>query len=185
MLLGPGDDVVGAGLDRRLEHRLVVGGLAVEDDEPDPVEHEGNRAGLRQRAARLGEIGAHLARGAIAVVGQRFDDHRDAAGRVALVAHLVVVLAFASRRLLDRPLDVVLGHVLRPRRDDGGAKARVHRRIGKAQFRRDRDFARELGEELGADRVLLALLVHDVLELAMTGHTSPRWTLSIARDAPG
>ena len=60
---GPGDDVVGAGFDRRLEHRLVLGGLAVEDDEPDPVEHEGNRAEFRQRAARLGEIGAHLARG--------------------------------------------------------------------------------------------------------------------------
>jgi hypothetical protein len=30
--------------------------------------------------------------------------------------------------------------------------------------------SRELGEELGADRVLLALLVHDVLELTMAGH---------------
>ena len=90
---GARDDVVGAGLDRRLEHRLVVGDLAVEDDEPDPVEHERDRARLGQRAAGLGERGAHLARGAVAVVGQRFDDHRHAARRVALVAHLVVILA--------------------------------------------------------------------------------------------
>src|SRR5208282_3905230 len=101
------------------------------------------------------------------------------ARRVALVAHFVVVLAVSPCRLFDRPLDVVLGHILGPRGDDRGPQAGVHRRIGQAQLGRDSDFARELGEELGADRVLLALLVHDVLELTMTGHKSPRTTLEL------
>jgi hypothetical protein len=35
---------------------------------------------------------------------------------------------------------------------------------------RDGDLARELGEQLGAHRILLALAVHDVLELGVTGH---------------
>ena len=50
----------------------------------------------------------------------------------------------------------------------------IHRRIGQAQFGGHGDFSREFGEELGANRVLLALLVHDILELTVTGHTSPR-----------
>ena len=44
-------------------------------------------------------------------------------------------------------------------------------RIGQAQFRGNGDFAGELGKELGADRILLALLVHDVFELAMSRHS--------------
>ena len=55
----------------------------------------------------------------------------------------------------------------------GGAQARVHGRVGQAHFGGHCDFACELREELGADRVLLALLMHDVLELTMAGHTSP------------
>ena len=90
-------DVVRAGFDRRLEHRVLVGDLAVEDDQPDAVEHERDRARLGQRPARLGEIGAHFARGAVAVVGQRLDDHRHPARRVALVAHFVIVLGVRRR----------------------------------------------------------------------------------------
>ena len=138
--------------------------------EADAVEHEGDGAGLGERAASLGEIGAHLARRAVAVVGQRLDDDGDAAGRIALVTHLVVVLGVGARGLLDRALDIVLGHVLGAGGEHGGAQTRVHVRVGQAHLGGDGDFAGELGEELGADRVLLALLVHDVLELTMPGH---------------
>ena len=95
-----------------------------------------------------------------------------AARAVALVADLVVVLGVAARALLDGALDVVLGHVLGPGRQDRGAQARVHVRIGHAHLGRDRDFAGELGEELRPDGVDAALAVHDVLELGMSGHGS-------------
>ena len=134
------------------------------------VEHERDRAGLREVAAVLGEGRAHLAGGAVAVVGQHLDDHRDAARAVALVADLVVVLGVAAQRLLDRALDGVLGHVLGARRDHRRPQPRVHRRVGHAELRRHRDFARELAEQLGPDFVLPPLAVHDVLELGMTGH---------------
>ena len=49
------------------------------------VEHVGHRAGVGQRAAVAGQRDAHLGGRAVAVVGEALDQHRDAAGRVALV----------------------------------------------------------------------------------------------------
>ena len=129
-----------------------------------------DRAGLGQVAAALGEGRAHLAGGAVAVVGQDLDDDRDAARPVALVADLVVDLGVAAGRLLDRALDIVLRHVLRARGEHRGAQARIHGRVGQPQLGRDGDFARELAEQLGLRRVLPPLAVHDVLELRMSGH---------------
>ena len=77
------------------------------------LEHErAPRAAGRgaHRAAGLGEAGAHVRGGAVAIVGQRLDDDGDAAWPVALVADLVIVLRIAARGLLDRPVDVVLRH---------------------------------------------------------------------------
>src|SRR5918998_1390850 len=62
------------------------------------------------------------------------------------------------------------------------APPRVHGGVGQAHLGRDGDFAGELGEELGADRVDPALAVHDVLELGMSGHRGLR--SGRARDAP-
>ena len=129
-----------------------------------------DRAGLGQVAAGLGEIGAHVGSGTVAVVGQRLDDQRHAAGAIALVADLVVVLAVRARCLLDGAVDIVLGHVLDPGGDDGGAQAGIHVRIGQAHLRGHGDFAGKLGKELRALRILLALAVHDVGVLGMTGH---------------
>jgi len=129
------------------------------------IEHERHRAGLGQVAAALGEDRAHLAGGSVAVVGQDLDDDGDAARTVALVANLVVAFRFAAGRLLDGALDRILRHVLGTGRDDGGTQARVHARIGRSHLGRDRDLARQLAEQLGLDRVLPPLAVHDVLEL--------------------
>ena len=64
-----------------------------------------DRAGFAEIAAGFGEIGADVGGGAVAVVGQRLDDDRDAARAIALIADFVVVLALAADRLLDRALD--------------------------------------------------------------------------------
>ena len=94
------------------------------------VEHEGDGAGLGQVAAALGEGRAHFACGAVTIIGQDFDNHRDAAGSVPFVADLLVTVAFAADGFLDRALDIVLGHVLGARRDDRRPQPRIHRRIG-------------------------------------------------------
>ena len=83
---------------------------------PSLSKSERDGAGLAEIAAELGEDRAHLACRAVAVVGERLDDHADAAGAEALVAHLLVVGAAGLQALLDGPLDIVLGHVLGARR---------------------------------------------------------------------
>ena len=165
-----GNHVVGAGLDRRIQHRVVGGFAGVIFDDAGAVEHEGDRAGFAEIAAGLGEEGADVGGGAVAVIRQRLDDHGDAAGTVALVADLVVALAVAAGRLLDGALDIVLRHVLLARRDDGRAQPRIHGRVRGSELGRHRDFPRQLAEQFRLLGILLALAVHDVLELGMAGH---------------
>ena len=120
----------------------------------------------------LREHVAHVGGGAVAVVGQRLDDHRDALGAVALVddrleRSRVRVRAGALR---DRAVDVVLRHRVRPRLLDRVLEREVVRGVAAALLRRDDDRARELREELAALRVGGALLVLDRRPLAMPGH---------------
>ena len=114
-----GDHVVGAGLDRGIQHGVIGGGAALIFDDTGVLEHEGDRAGLAEIAAGLAEERADVGGGAIAVVGQRLDDDSDAAGAITLVTDLVIALRLAAHRLLDGALDIVLGHVLLARRNDG------------------------------------------------------------------
>ena len=157
--------IVGAGLDGGVQHGVGIRDLGLEFHQAHMVEHERDRAGFGEVAAALGEIGADVGGGAVAVVGHRLDDQRDAAGAVALVADLIVIIALAADRLVDGALDIVLGHVLGAGRQNGRAQARVHGRVGHPHLRRHRDFAGELGEHLRANRVHPALAVHDILEL--------------------
>ena len=162
--------VVGACLDRGVEHLVGGAGFGLVDDLADVIEHERDGAGFAERTAGAGEVGAHRARRAVLVVGQRLDDDGDATGAVALVADLVIVLAVGAGRLLDGAVDVILRHVFRARILDGEAQAGVHLGIRQAELRGDGDFARQLGEQLGPLGVGRTLAVHDVLELGMSGH---------------
>ena len=148
-----------------------------------------DRAAGAQVAAVFGKRSAHVGGGAVAVVGQRFHDDRHAAGAIALVAHFLVVLGIALGGLVDRPLDVVLGHRLRLGGVDRGAQARVHVRVGHAHLGGHGDLAGELGELRRALLVLRALAMHDVLEFGMAGHGSTsaagwKWRGPYTRRAP-
>ena len=124
-----------------------------------------------QLAAGLGEDRADLGRRAVAVVGRRLDEDRDAARAVALVHDLLVLdVVAAAGRLLDRPLDVVGGHVDRTRLVDGEPQPVVGVRVAAARARRDGDLARDLGEHGAALRVVDALLALDRRPFGMSGH---------------
>ncbi len=124
--------VVGAGFDRRVEHVVLAGDARVELDDSDAVEQERHRPGLGEMPAAFRERGAHVGGGAVAVVGEHLDDDRHPARPIALVADLLVSVGVAALGFLDRALDVVLGHVLGARGQNGGAQPRVHVRIGDA-----------------------------------------------------
>src|SRR3546814_4463521 len=68
--------VLGASLDRRLQDGIGAAGFQRIEDLADPVEHERDRVGLTEVATVFREGRAHLRGGAIAVVGERVDDHR-------------------------------------------------------------------------------------------------------------
>src|SRR5690606_79604 len=106
-------DIVGAGFDRRFENLFLIAGRSGIFDHALAFEAMGDRAFRPQIAAILGEGGADAGRGAVAIVGQRLDDQGDAAGAVAFVADFLVILAPGRRGLVDRALDIVLGHGLR------------------------------------------------------------------------
>ena len=168
------DHVLGAGVDRRLQHGIGARDVGVEFDHADMIEHEGDCAGFGEVASALGEGRAHLACGTVAIVGQYLDDDGDTGGSISLVADLVIALGIAAGRFLDRTVDIVLRHVLGTRRQHRGAQPRIHRGIGRSHPRGDGDLARQLSEQLGFRRILPPLAVHDVLELRMSSHASLR-----------
>src|SRR5258707_12501791 len=74
----------------------------------------------------LGESGTHVGSGTVAVVGQDLDDDGDATRPIALVADLVIGFAVPALRLLDGPLDTVLGHVFGACRNHRRPQAGIH-----------------------------------------------------------
>src|SRR5262249_58570830 len=135
---------------RDLYHSFSACLGAMELNGAELVELERNGTRLAEIAAELGEDRAHLARRAVAVVGERLDDHADAAGAEALVAHLLVIGAARLLALLDGPLDIVLWHVLGACCLNRGPEPRVHGGVRHAHLRRGGDFAAELGKDLRA-----------------------------------
>ena len=105
---------------------------------------------------------AHVARGAVAVVGQRFDDHRDTGGAVALIGDGFVFLAVVGAGgLFDDALDVVVGDVRRLRLGDHVLEFGVVGRIGSALLDRDGDLTTHLREYLRPRAVGLFLFALD------------------------
>ena len=79
----------------------------------------------------------------------------------------------AAGAALDGAVDVVLGHAVAARLLDGVQERRIGGRVAAALFGGHRDGARELGEQLAAPSVLLALLVLDGRPLGVTRHCLP------------
>ena len=165
--------VIGAGIDRRLENLIGSSRLRPIGDFARAGEHEGDRPRLAEIAAIFGEQRAHHACRAVAVVGERLDHDCRTARPVAFIADRFVIFRLAARRLLDGALDIVFRHVLGACILDSESQTRILFGIGQTCPRRYRDLAGELREQLRADGVLLALPVHDILELRMAGHVAP------------
>ena len=139
------------------------------------LEDPGDRPRLAQRAAAGGEGVAHLGPRAVAVVGERLDEHGHPARAVALVGHrldgLGVLVGAGSLR--DRALDVVLGHPRVLGLLDGQCERRVALDVSPTLPGGHLDRPRELGEgspALGVDRLLLVL---DRGPFGVTGHGDP------------
>ena len=90
--------VVGAGLEHQLHQPSSVGRRAAARELALLVEHPGHAVRLAEVAAVLGEEVPDLRRRAHAVVGQRLDEDRHAAGAVALVGDLLVASRREARR---------------------------------------------------------------------------------------
>ena len=136
--------VLGTRFECCVEHCVGIARLDRIGDLAEAVERVTDCARCADVAAVFRYRCLDVGRGAIAVVGQGFDDERDAAGAKAFVADFLIIRAVALGRIIDRPFDIVFGHAARARRDYGRAEACVHRRIGQAGFCRNSDFAAEL-----------------------------------------
>ncbi len=151
--------------------------VASDGDQAARLELPGDRARARELAAGLREDRPHLGGGPVAVVGRGLDEERDAARAVALVDDLLELLRLAAAgRLLDRPLDVVGGHVDRARLLDRQPKPVVRVRVAAALACCDADLAGDLREERAALGVVGALLALDRGPLGMPGHRGPEYS---------
>ena len=127
-----GVEIVGTGVER-IHHDgilVVVAVLVVDDDDALAVERPADAALRAHALAVLIEVVADLRCGALAVVGQRFDDDSHTAGAVTLIGDGLVVVGVArAERLVDGALDVVVGHVGSLRLGNDGRETGVVIRI--------------------------------------------------------
>src|SRR5690606_17478319 len=154
-------DLLRARLEGRLEDRVLVRRLLHDRDDALAIEVVGDGAGVAHRPVVAGHGDAHVRGRAVAVVRQALDEHRDAAGAVALVHDRLVVDAAAvqATAALDRAVDVVIG--------DGRLLRALHRvvqcgvalEVRASVASRDLDVLDELREQLAALRIDRGLLV--------------------------
>ena len=132
----------------------------------------------------LGEGEPHVGGRAVAVVGQRLDQDRRAAGPVALEADRLDRRRVGARAgaAVDRPLDVFLGHRGVFGLLHRGRQSRVAVDVAAAVAGGDDDRARQLREELAAFGVGGALLVFDRRPLRMTRHACHSMSTAMATD---
>ena len=127
-------DVVRTGVGDREEELVLVDPCRLDEHDPAALELPRDRAGGAEVAAVLREQVPHVGGGAVAVVGQRLDEHGDALGAVTLVddglEHRPVGALAGSLR--DRAVDVVLRHRVRARLLDRVRERHVGGRIGAA-----------------------------------------------------
>src|SRR6185369_7949961 len=93
-----------------------------------------------------------------------------AAGAIALIADLLVILAIGALCLLDGAFDVFARHRLPASSLNGKTQPRIERWVRRAELSGDGDFPRQFGEDLRARRVALTLAVHDIFGMRMAGH---------------
>src|SRR5439155_11843107 len=111
-----------------------------DDDVALALEHPGHGVRLGEIAAVLGEEVPKLGAGPVVVVRHGLDQNGRAAWAVPLVGLLLENLAGElPGPLLDRPLDVVRGHVVALRLLDRGPEPRVPLCVAAAHPGGDRD----------------------------------------------
>ena len=113
-----------------------------------------------------------LAGRAVAVVGHGLHDHGDALRAVAFISDLFIILRIAgAERLVDRALDIIIGHIGRFSLGDDRRELGIAARIAAAALLdRDDHLARDLGKGLSTLGVGSALGLLYVVPLGMSGH---------------
>ena len=117
---------------------------------------------------------AHIRAGAVAVIGYDIANDSHAAGGIAFINDFFVVDAAAfARGLFDGALNVIVGHVIGLGLGDDIAQLAVAFRVRAALAHSDGDFTADLGKDLAARGVRLALFRLNIMPFGMTGHTNP------------
>ena len=121
---------------------------------------EAERAVRAERAISLGEDRADVAHRAVVIVTQTLDKDGHASWSIALKGELLEVLGFLFR-LVNRTIDVILGHIDTLSIVDRHAEARVTVDIRSAFLYRNCDFLEYARERLASLRIGSPLLTLD------------------------
>ena len=164
-------EIVGAGIDGERHEGVFVGFGFIDPDVALLVEHPRHRTRFAHVPAVFRKDVPDLAHGAVAIVRDNLDQHRDAAGAVAFVHDFFDLTAFEfACALLHRPLDVIGRHVDGLGILDRFPQARIAFRIASANSRGNRDFLDELREHAATLGIEGALFVLNTVPLGMAGH---------------
>src|SRR5262249_31868943 len=193
-------DLLGARFENRGQHVVLSQAVLHQCHQALAGEQVGHRAGVGHVPTVAGHRDAHLAGGAVAVIGQALDQPRAAVGSVALVGDGLVVGAtgLLACATLAGPLDVVVGHRVLLGLLDGVVQRGVTAGVAATDARGHLDVLDQSSEVLAAAGVDNGLLVLGGSPLGMAAHAgtalflalqSPNiestWTFTYFRTASG
>ena len=144
--------------------------LALNNDYALLREHKAYTALCAHISAELVEVMSDLTRGAVSVVGERLNDHRYAAGTVALIGDCLVVCGVVVvRGFFDNAFDVVIGNVCRLSLGDSILELGVYRRISAAAcLNRDDQLSADFCKNLCTCSVVFAFFLLDCAPFIMS-----------------
>ena len=165
-----GCDILGACLDGRFHHRVLIRLGQRITNFANIIEHESDGARLAHVSTILGERSPNLGGSTVFIVGGDFHDDANASRSETFVTNIFESIRIPAGCLVDRSLDIVLGHGLPLGIGNGEAQARIGIRIGPTQFCSNRDLLGEAREQLGTHGVLTTFTVLDIRPLGVSGH---------------
>lgn len=159
-------EIFSAGFESEL-HELVFAhwaGFFVDGDGALAFKHEADAAIGAEVAAAAVEMVTDIAGGAVFVVGQAFDDQRNAARTIAFVGDVFVFFAIGGAdAFLDGAVDVVVWHVVGFCLVNGQLQCSVVSWISATLTSSNGDVARVLGECGGAQAVHFVFLSFNIM----------------------
>jgi hypothetical protein len=165
-------DIFRTDFKREFEKLFFGGSGSINRDQAFPLEGMAYGTLVGHAIACFRETQTHFRCRPVFIIGQDFDDQADASRTVALVGQLLIDggIRKLTRPLLDRPINIVGGHIDRTGLGNQGPQGGIIFGVTAASASTDSDLLCNFAEDFSTLGVLCAFAVFDICPFTMSSH---------------